>query len=388
MATKKFLLTWTPPLGNAPISGYKTEYTLSGSGNWTLYDDIFTSNSGFVTGLDPCTHYDFRVFAYNSLGSGTYSDPDSGIMGNIPFAPTSLSGVATDTTIDFSWVMPNNGGCAITKSLVEYKGTGDASYTVITLNNSGTNYTISGLTASTGYDLRVRSVNIVGTGTYSSGIVVQTLAVPGQTLGLNVQYIEMLDAPTGINLSINGTTATLTWSTIATTNLVPLSGYYIRYRNTSGSNWSTSSLFTTTSGNVSSLTGTGCYSYEFGVAGLNISGTIGDYSPATTGNFGTSATPTNIYVSNGGGYYSISWTSGIPDPTGFNMYISGVKRNNTPFNPNLGSIVYNGDLSYDEFSSYYTFSGTSPDNQTLQISSVNACGESALSTGVTVPSYM
>lgn len=388
MATKKFLLTWSAPVAGGTVSGYRAEYSLAGQNSWTLYNDIFNTTSGFVTGLSGCTFYDFRVSAFNGLGTGNSSNTGTGIQGNLPFAPTNLSGSPTDTTIALSWTMPNNGGCSITGSFVEYKTTGVGEYTVSTLSSTGTSYTITGLVQNTGYNLRVRSASIVGTGSYSSGIIVNTQiteSAPGAVTGLSVQYIESPSAPTGLSLSLNSTTGTVSWYALDMSNQIPLSGYYVRYKNVSGTNWTTSSLFTTNSGTIGSLTGTDCYSYEFGVAGLNVSGTVGDYSDSITGNFGTPGAPTNFNVSIGmPGTYSLSWTDPSPSPTGYNIYMTGIKINDTPLNPNSGSFNYNGYVSYDSMMSFWTFH-TPVESGTMTISAVNACGEGPQSNGDIVP---
>jgi hypothetical protein len=388
MPTKKFLLTWSAPVAGGTVSGYRAEYSLAGQNSWILYNDIFNTTSGFVTGLSDCTFYDFRVSAFNGLGTGNSSNTGTNIQGNLPFAPTNLSGNPTDTTIALSWTMQNNGGCPISGSFIEYKTTGNAEYTVSTLSSTGTSYTITGLVQNTGYNIRVRSASVVGTGLYSSGIILNTQiteSVPGEVGSLQVQYVEMLDAPTGLSISVNSTTGNLTWIALDTTNQIPLSGYYVRYKNISGTNWTTSSLFTTNSGTIGSLTGTDCYSYEFGIASLNISGTVGSYGNSITGNFGTPGSPTNFGVNPAmPGTYQLAWTDPSPSPTGYNIYMTGIKINDTPLNPNSGSFNYNGYVSYDESMQFWTFH-TPVESGTMTLSAVNACGEGSQSNGVIVP---
>lgn len=392
MATKKFLLTWTAPVGNIPITGYKVEYGLAANNNWTEYNETFTSTSGFVTGLNICTYYDFRVYAVNNLGYGQSSNTGRGIKGNIPFAPIGLSGSPTDTTIQLSWTMPNNGGCPITKSLIEFKESADVmgDYILKELNNSNSSYTVTGLIAETTYNLRLRSVNIVGTGSYSSGIFVTTTpqpSIPGQATNLQVQYIEVLDAPTGVFLSLNSTTGNLSWNNLDMTNKIPLSGYYIRYKASSTENWITSSLFSTNSGTITGLTGINCYSYDFGVAGLNISGTLGNYSVSITGNFGKPGAPTNITISPSmEGKYGINWAEPAT-ATGYNFYATGIKLNTTPVPKNDFNSYNNGSVSYDNTFYYPWGFNPSITSGTLTISAVNQCGEGPQSTGVIVPAF-
>jgi len=383
---KKFLLTWNAPT-NAATTGYIIEYSQNNA-TWTTYIEKFITTSGFVTGLDPCENYYFRVAGSNLVGTGSFSSSASGIMGLIPYAPINISGNPSETSISLSWTMPNNGGCLITGNYIQYSGGGSLATGLATSGDS--QYSLTGLSQNTLYTIKIAAINIVGVGPYSTGYVVSTILPeePDPPEELSVQYIEVLEAPTGLSLSINSTTGNLTWDALDMTNKIPLSGYYIRYKNVSSENWTTSTLFNTNSGTIGSLTGVDCYSYEFGVAGLNTSGTIGTYSNSITGNFGTPSAPTdiNIYTDNNTDF-SISWTtpSSTPSVTGFNMYMTGIKVNNNPFDPNSGSFSSNGFVSYDTF--YYSFS-TPITGATMTISAVNSCGEGPQSTGVIVPTYM
>lgn len=384
---KKFLLTWNAPT-NAATTGYIIEYSQNNA-TWTEYIEKFITTSGFVTGLDACENYYFRVAGSNLVGTGSFSSSASGIMGLIPYAPINISGNPSDTSISLSWTMPNNGGCPITGSYIEYSGDGSLATGLATSGDS--QYLLTGLLQDTSYTIKIAAINIVGVGPYSTGYVVSTILPeePDPPEGLSVQYIEVLEAPTGLSLSINSTTGNLTWNALDMTNKIPLSGYYIRYKNISSENWTTSTLFSTNSGTIGSLTGVDCYSYEFGVAGLNTSGTIGTYSNSITGNFGTPAAPTNISISNlYNTEYGISWTtpSSTPSVTGFNMYMTGIKINNNPFDPAAGSFSNNGYVSYSDMSFYYSFS-VPITGGTMTVSAVNACGEGPQSTGVIVAAY-
>ena len=380
---KKFLLTWNAPT-NAVPTGYIIEYSQDNA-TWTEYIEKFIASSGFVTGLDTCENYYFRVAGSNLVGTGSFSSSASGIMGLLPYAPTNISGVPSDTTINLSWIMPNNGGCSITGNYIEYSGNSSLATGLSTSGDS--QYLLSGLVEDTEYTIRIAGINAVGIGPYSTGYTISTISpeAPNAPQGLSVQYVEVLEAPTGLSLSINSTTGNITWNSLDMTNKIPLSGYYVRYKNTSEENWTTSTLFNSNSGTIGSLTGTNCYSYEFGVAGLNISGTVGSYSSSITGNFGTPNAPTNINIYNMSSYYALGWTDQGPTATGYNIYMTGIKINNTPFNQNSGDFA-NGYITYSM--GYWTFGSLSIDGGTMTISAVNDCGEGPQSTGIIVPSYM
>ena len=67
-----------------------------------------------------------------------------------------------------SWVAPDNTGPPITDYDYRYLATGDRTWTeVANTNIAGTTVTISGLTASTFYDVQVRAKNNEGTSEWS-----------------------------------------------------------------------------------------------------------------------------------------------------------------------------------------------------------------------------
>ena len=102
--------------------------------------------------------------------------------------PASLPGVPTDLTatgselpgIDLSWTAPDSdGGSAITAYDLRYIETAsdemvDSNWTVVedvwTTGSDDLQYTLTGLTADTDYDLQVRAVNAVGDGPWSATV--------------------------------------------------------------------------------------------------------------------------------------------------------------------------------------------------------------------------
>ena len=89
-------------------------------------------------------------------------------------APTSLSAVASITSVDVSFTAPtNNGGSAITNYEYSFN---NSTWTALSPADSTSPVTISGLTASTAYTIYLRAVNTVGSSPASSGLSVTTLA--------------------------------------------------------------------------------------------------------------------------------------------------------------------------------------------------------------------
>lgn len=203
MSLKKFLLTWDAA-GGEP-TGYKAEYKKTADSSWTEYPQVFPTTSGFVTGLDVCNFYDFRVFGVNIRGNGLASSPATGIMGRIPGSPVGL--VATSryvsdsdsVAIDLSW-STDNGGCEIQQTFIEHKiSDSPSNYITNTLLDNTTNYSITGLAGNTAYDIRLRARNVVGTGNYSDEFFHTTVNAP--TTNLNVEYIE--NSPAVLTIQTN-----------------------------------------------------------------------------------------------------------------------------------------------------------------------------------------
>lgn len=370
MTTKKFLLSWEAPT-NAVATGYIIQYSQDNS-NWTQYEETFVEISGFVTGLDPCENYFFRVAGINEVGSGSPSNPASGIMGLTPYAPIEIMATPYSTSIGLSWTMPNNGGCPITGNYIEYvtpttTGTGLAT-------SGDPAYLLSGLSETTEYTIRIAGINAVGVGPYSTGYIISTEnpQAPDAPEGLSVQYIEQLSAPTGLSYISKNAQITLQWSDIDDSNSIPLSGYQIEYKlNNEETNWSISGLFSETSGVVSGLTN--CSGYLMKVAGINNSGTIGLFSENITGIAGLPDAPYGLSATDMGGQTEIYYT----EPNNNGSAITSYEY----YFDNNGVWPYDSGAGYAYFSTSYA-------TQTFTMSAVNNCGTGPRSTGVIVTEYM
>lgn len=175
-------LSWTAPAtGGSSIITYLVEYRLAGAGSYTTFVHAASpATSLTVTGLANATSYDFRVSAVNGVGAGTASSVvTAATTAASPDQVTGLTaGTPAPTSLPFTWSIPYNGGGAITDYLVEYRVSGAGSYTTFSHSPSTTAaITISGLTASTTYDVRVSAINSAGTG-LASAVTTATTAVP------------------------------------------------------------------------------------------------------------------------------------------------------------------------------------------------------------------
>jgi hypothetical protein len=143
---------------------YSVEFKLNTATTWTVINAAQTTTSASLTGLSAGTAYNWRVRATCAAGSGNYITANfstTAACGN----PTGLttSGITT-TTANLSWTTVAN---AISYS-VEFKLNTATTWTVINAAQTTTSASLTGLSAGTAYNWRVRATCAAGTGAYVS----------------------------------------------------------------------------------------------------------------------------------------------------------------------------------------------------------------------------
>ena len=186
-------LTWNAPTdsGSSAITGYNVQYRAIQSGtcgesdvvftDWTDVADAGTDATATISMLAHSSHYQAQVRAVNGAGAGIWSaeagfdtphGPPTGVMGQ--------AGSPGEAAL--SWTAPGVGNACntdIDRFVVEYDDdnnlaadTADTTppQTAQTADGDTTTLTVSGLTAGTEYFFRVRAVNAVGQGAYSTAV--------------------------------------------------------------------------------------------------------------------------------------------------------------------------------------------------------------------------
>jgi hypothetical protein len=162
-----------------------TAYTLPS----TSYTALATSGTGPVTfsatGLTANTQYYFHIFSYNNTscsGGPKYytTTPLTGNTNTCPAAPTALAvtgGTITSSGAIVTWTAPAGGAVALTYT-VQYRINGGSGWT--TASSSATSpYAITGLSASTAYDIQVFASNATCSGaTVSTNSLFTTTGPP------------------------------------------------------------------------------------------------------------------------------------------------------------------------------------------------------------------
>lgn len=154
-------VTWSAVTG---ATGYVVQYRAQGTSTWTDRTEV-TTLTDTITGLTAGTTYQVRVIAKGNDTTSGDSNPSIVQVVTTPppalAAPAGLSGgTPTATTIPATW----SAVTGATGYVLRYRETGTTPWTTRT-EVTATNDTITGLTASTGYDLQVMAK---GNGTTNS----------------------------------------------------------------------------------------------------------------------------------------------------------------------------------------------------------------------------
>jgi len=284
LSPTKIILTWKEPTDNGgpAITAYKIEYK-TGEDDYS----VLVENTGFVTsydhtGLITSTTYTYRVFAINSVGTGSASSVASAKPEHT-LIPTGFTATAiSPKSIELSWNAPSQtygmsiGGYKIEKELAP-----GVYETVKETSGKDTSITITGLTTGKTYTYVVsarlgasstpRSDEASATPTISSVPPVSD-TVPSSPTGLKADA----SSPVQIDLS---------WNAPSDDGGTPIIGYRIDLRIGSGSYITLVQNTDSTIRTYSHTERTSDTTYTYRVYAINTIGTSGPSSEAA-------ATPT------------------------------------------------------------------------------------------------
>lgn len=314
-APGQMTVNWTAPTTDPgdPVLGYRVQYKLSTSVTWIAWTPDITAptTTAVITGLVAGGQYDFRVAARNLAGFGSYSSPITGLVPDVPAAPT-LTGSAGVGNVTLTWNTPNGNGAVLTSLELQYKeatavdwlpGTG----TCATLATTAITCGMTGLTSGTTYSFRIRATNAVGSGAWSNTLnLTPTAAVP--------------DAPLAPTLDVVGAQINVGWTEPAA-NGAAITGYSIQVKASTSNKWTTYTVLP--SNNPYGLGLSPGTAYDVRVAAINSVGT-GAYSPISTAT--TASTPSAPAV-----------PSLLPAP--FQMTVNWVMPASDPAYPVLSYLV-------------------------------------------------
>lgn len=162
VTTSSATLNWSVASGAV---SYTVEYKLNSSSTWIVAAAATTSNTLNLTGLNSNSAYDWRVRTNCSSSQSGYSQnafTTQSISCGTPTNLVSSSITASSATVSWSTVS------GASNYAVEYKLSSASTWTVWASSTTATSANITGLSAATSYDWRVRA-NCSGTlGSYAS----------------------------------------------------------------------------------------------------------------------------------------------------------------------------------------------------------------------------
>lgn len=163
------IIEFTPGFGGGgTITGY--EYRVDG-GSWV---DAGATSPVTVVGLDDGTSTTVELRALNSAGAGTPSAPVTVTTPSTPAAPVIDEIEAADESLQVFFDAAADGGSAITDYEYQLEAGGDWT----PLDTRASPATITGLVNGTSYEVRLRAVNAVGTGTASAAVTSTPATTP------------------------------------------------------------------------------------------------------------------------------------------------------------------------------------------------------------------
>jgi len=165
----------------SPITNYKYALSTNGGssyGSFTALDPVDVSSPITISGLAQGTTYHVKLKAVNDMGDSVESSATSTTTLVVPNAPTNLSASnATLSTVDISFTAGSDNGYAITNyqyALSTNGGSSYGSFTALNPADASSPITITGLTHSTAYYIKLKAVNSGGAGAESSAIAATT----------------------------------------------------------------------------------------------------------------------------------------------------------------------------------------------------------------------
>lgn len=205
-------------------NSYKLQFRKSGETNFT--EVAVTGNAHTISGLLQGTAYEVQVLAICTNATSNFSPPvNFSTSLRCEFPPGFTAVNITETSALLSWGFYANGD----KKNIEFRKSGEAEFTSITIHRDSTTRILTGLQPGTAYEARIRSVCSGEFSPFSSLIRFTTRAARCGTPAMPVVA------------SVTATTATLNWPII--TGAVR---YVVRYRIVGANSFTTVSTTTNT----------------------------------------------------------------------------------------------------------------------------------------------
>lgn len=240
ITTTSATINWTAVTG---ATSYNLQWKATAATTWTTVTGLTTASYN-LTGLTASTSYNVQIQAVCAAGTATYSTPISfTTTANTTTcnAPTSLATSATTssaTTINWAAVTGATG------YNLQWKLNTAITWTTVS-NLTTTNYNLTGLAASTAYNVQVQAIcSSTATSAFSTVVNFTTTAATATCA-----------VPTGLAVgTTTSSTASITWAAVT-----GATGHNLQWKLNTATTWTTVSNLTTTSYILTGLTASTTY---------------------------------------------------------------------------------------------------------------------------------
>jgi predicted phage tail protein len=217
MAGRNAQLSWQPPADGLGALSYQVEVgTTSGAANVA---QILVPGLSTVLQDLPDGAYFLRVRAVRSSGPGEASSEatlnmSAGALscGEVPGAPTEFVGTAQGSLVTLSW-RPGAGAPPTSYRLLVGSATGQQDLMTIPL---GSNTSLKATAGNGVYYLRLLAVNACGVSAWGADAVLAVGPQSALPAGASSESASLPGAPEGLNVTVTGSTVTLSWESPAT----------------------------------------------------------------------------------------------------------------------------------------------------------------------------
>ena len=172
----------TGTINGSSVTNYKYAYSSDSGSTYSEYaalDPADITSPITISGLTGSTAYLIKLRAVSDFGDSVDSSAVSVTTLTAASAPTSLSTIAGATSAGVAFTAGANGGSAFTNMEYALSTNGGATYgsfTALSPANYTSPITISGLSSSTSYHVKLRYITTAGSGAESSATTVTTNA--------------------------------------------------------------------------------------------------------------------------------------------------------------------------------------------------------------------
>lgn len=272
---------------------YGTLYVNSVTGAY-----VFVPNEAAVNARLTGDSESFTVVATaNGLSGQQTLTISVSVPASVPGAPTGLTAVPGDGTIDLQWTAPVwLGGSSITGYRVETSTDGGNTWTVAIANtgSAATTAQLTGLANGRKVLARVSAINVTGRGAASNTAAATPVTVPG--------------APSAVAADPDDAAATVTWTAPADDGGTPVTGYRIEISVDGGVTWTVAVDDTGSTATAAVVTGlANGTATTFRVSARNAVGVGAAAASTETTPRTVPGAPTRLRVSPGVGVATVAW---------------------------------------------------------------------------------